>query len=298
MVDLTATARSSRGRWRDLPAPLKGMLIMVFSTICFGLMHASIRIMPGTLHGFEKAFFRNFLGALFLLPWFFRHGLAPLRTRHLGLHALRGVLNAISMLMFFVGVTMTPLAEVAAIGFTAPLFATVMAVFVLREPSHLRRWLVMGCGFAGMLILLRPGIQAVGTGQLLLVGAALLWSVALICIRVLSRTDSSLTITVYMAVFLSPIAGIASIPVWQWPHGIEWAWLFFIGLMGNLGQMSLSQALKEAEASVVLPFDFLKLIWGALYGYLAFTEIPDLWTWVGGIVIFASTTYLTVRESR
>jgi drug/metabolite transporter (DMT)-like permease len=281
-----------------MPPPLRGILLMVFSTLCFGTMHASIRVMPGTLHGFEKAFFRNLFGLFVLLPWFMRSGFGPLRTGRLGMHALRGVLNGTSMLMFFVGVTLTPLAEVAAIGFTAPLFATMLTVFVLKEPSHVRRWIVMGCGFAGMLILLRPGMQEIGRGPLLLLGAAVLWSVSLLVIRVLSRTESSITITAHMAIFLTPIAGIAAVPVWQWPHGSEWAWLLGMGLLGNFGQIALGQSLKEAEASVVLPFDFLKLIWGAAFGYLAFTEIPDVWVWVGGFVIFASTTYLTVREAR
>lgn len=284
--------------WHNLPAPLRGILLMVFSTLCFGAMHAAIRVMPGTLHGFEKAFFRNLFGLIVLLPWFARQGLEPFRTQRFGMHALRGVLNATSMLMFFVGVTLTPLAEVAAIGFTSPLFATALAVFVLKEPSHLRRWMVMGCGFAGMLILLRPGFQEIGRGPLLLLGAAALWSVSLIVIRVLSRTESSISITAYMTLFLTPLAGIAAIPFWQWPQGVEWVWLVAIGLLGNFGQIALSQSLKDAEASIVLPFDFLKLIWGALFGYLAFAEVPDVWVWMGGGIIFFSTTYLTVRESR
>ncbi len=281
-----------------LSPPVRGILLMVVSTLCFGMMHASIRVMPGTLHGFEKAFFRNLFGVLVLLPWFMRLGMAPLRTQRFRLHAMRGVFNAGSTLLFFAGISLTPLAQVAAIGFTAPLFATILAVFVLKEPSRLRRWIVMACGLAGTLILLRPGFRDLGTGPLLLLGAAVLWAFALVDIRVLSRTDSSITITLYMSVFLTPLTLLASLPVWQWPMGVEWVWLVGIGLLGNLGQIALSQSLKEAEASVVLPFDFLKLIWGTLFGYLAFTEIPDLWTWVGGLAIFASTTYLTVRESR
>jgi drug/metabolite transporter (DMT)-like permease len=281
-----------------LSPPVRGILLMVVSTLCFGMMHASIRVMPGTLHGFEKAFFRNLFGVLVLLPWFMRLGMAPLRTQRFRLHAVRGVFNAGSTLLFFAGISLTPLAQVAAIGFTAPLFATILAVFVLKEPSRLRRWIVMACGLAGTLILLRPGFRDLGTGPLLLLGAAVLWAFALVDIRVLSRTDSSITITLYMSVFLTPLTLLASLPVWQWPMGVEWVWLVGIGLLGNLGQIALSQSLKEAEASVVLPFDFLKLIWGTLFGYLAFTEIPDLWTWVGGLAIFASTTYLTVRESR
>jgi drug/metabolite transporter (DMT)-like permease len=274
------------------------MLLMALSTLCFGVMHASVRIMPKGLHGFEVAFFRNLFGMLVLVPWFVRLGAAPLRTQKIGLHALRGLLNTSSTLLFFVGVTLTPLAQVAAIGFTSPLFASFLAVFVLREPSRISRWLAMAVGFAGTVIVLRPGTEAFGTGPLLLLGAAVLWALSLIDIKVLSRTDSSITITTYMTIFLTPLSGIAALTVWQWPTWHQTAWLLLIGVLGNVGQVTLTQALKETDASLVLPLDFLKLIWGSVLGFLAFTEIPDGWTWLGGTVIFASTTYLTVRASR
>ena len=126
---------------------LRGILLMFVATICFSLMHALIRYMAGELHPFQLAFFRNAFGLLVVLPWFIRYGLAPLKTQRLGLHAVRSCINVMAMLMFFYAVSITPLAEVAALSFTAPIFATVLAIVVLREVVGFRRWCAIFFGF-------------------------------------------------------------------------------------------------------------------------------------------------------
>ena len=144
---------------------------------------------------------------------------------------------------------------------------------------------------AGAAIILRPGIQAIGWGPPLILFSAMMWAVSLIFIKALSRTDSSLTIATYMVIVTTPFSLLAALPVWQWPGGEQLFWMLLVGLLGSAGQICLAQAFKMAEASSVLPFDFLQLIWAALLGFLVFGEVPDRWVWVGGTLIFLSSTY-------
>jgi drug/metabolite transporter (DMT)-like permease len=212
------------------------------------------------------------------------------------LHALRGVINIGAMLMFFTALSISPLAKVTALSFTAPIFMAVLAVLILGERFRIHRWMAIVFGFAGMLIILRPGIIAIDTGALLVTGAAALWAVAMVIIKVLSRTESSLTIVAYMGIFLGVFSILPALWVWQ-PFGLQTlGWMALIGLFGTIAQMSLSQALRETDPTALMPFDFLKLIWTALIGAWFFAEIPDIFTWIGASVIFASGLFIAWRE--
>jgi drug/metabolite transporter (DMT)-like permease len=284
--------------WADLPGATRGIVLMLLSTLGFALMHSSIRHVSAELHPIQIAFFRNFFGLLAVLPWFLRLGLAPLRTRQLKLHMLRAVLNVTAMFAFFTALSLTPIAQVTALGFTAPIFAALLAMALLGEVVRLRRWAAIACGFAGTLVILRPGFQPLDPGSLLTLGSALLWGLTLILIKQLGRSDSSLTITSYMNILLTLLSVVPALVVWRTPEPGTLLWLLAIGVLGTLSQLAVAQSLKETEATVVLPFDFCKLLWVALLGYLMFGEVPDLFVWAGGILIFAGATAIAYRESR
>lgn len=271
---------------------------MMLAAFGSSAMNGLIRVLSTDLHAFEIAFFRNLFALLLLVPLVWRAGVASLRTRRPGLHALRGVLNAIAMLSFFYAVTVTPLATVAALNFTAPLFASVLAALVLREIVGIRRILGILAGFCGALIILRPGIASPSTGELLVLLASAAWAAALVDIKVLARTDTPLTITAYAALFLTPICLVAALPVWVWPDARGLGLLVLCGVLGNVSQLSIAKAFAAAETTQALPGDFTKLIWAALIGYVFFAEQPDLWTILGGTVIFGSVLYVTYRETR
>ncbi len=282
----------------SIPTPARAIAYMAIAAVLFVSMHTIVRGMSGELHPFEIAFFRAFLGIFVLAPLVLRDRGASFRTKNIKLHALRGVLNAGAMLSFFYGLSITPLAQVTALGFSAPLFATVLAVFVLGEVVRARRWTAIAIGFIGTLIILRPGVIEVGIGPILIVASAAIWSVALMVIKVMTRTDSSVTISLYASIFLSPIVLSAALPFWDWPSGEQLARMFVLATFGTVAQTLMNQSLKLADTSVVLPVDFTKLIWAALLGFLVFGEVPDIYTWTGGLLIFASTTYIAIRESR
>ena len=283
-----------------LPAPVRGVLLMALAAAMFVCMHAIIRDLGKNegLHPFEIAFFRSFLGLFVLAPLLIRQRFRPLHTNNLKLLFLRGAVNSAAMLMFFYGLSITPLAEATALGFTAPLFATLLAMLFLGEVVRLRRWVAILIGFAGTLVIIRPGMVDVGLGPLLILAATVVWSFALIIIKFLTRTESSVTITVYASIFLSPFTLAAAAFFWRWPTPEEAGWLCLIALLGTVAQTAMNQSLKLADASVVLPVDFSKLIWAAFIGFVIFEELPDIYTWIGGAMIFVSTTYIAVRESR
>ena len=275
---------------------LLGCAAMLGSTVLFSLMHVCVRYLSADLHPFEIAFFRNFLAMIFLLPLILKSGGELLKTNHINWHMFRACLNVVAMLMFFYALSITPLAVVQALSFTAPLFATIMAIFILGEKVRLRRWMAIAVGFTGVLIIIRPGAQPIELGALLVLGSASIWALTMIVIKRLSNTDSPLTITTYVTIFLSILSLVPALFFWVWPHGSQWGWLLFAALTGTLGQLLLAKAFAYAETSIVLPFDFGKIVWSASLGYLFFGEYVSVSTWIGAVVIFSGACYVAIRE--
>ena len=282
--------------WKRQTPVMRGIVLMCLSTVAFSIMHGLVRFVSEVLPPFQIAFFRNVFGLAFLLPLLMRSRFAVLRTKQIGLHALRGVINMAAMLMFFTALSISPIAKVTALGFTAPIFMAILAVLVLGERFRIYRWSAIFLGFVGMLIILRPGLVAIDTGALLVTGSAALWAVAMIIIKIQSRTESSLTIVAYMGIFLGVFSIAPALWVWQ-PFGLKTLGLMvLIGLFGSIAQMAISQSLKETDPTALMPFDFLKLIWTAMIGAWFFAEIPDIYTWIGATVIFLSGLFIAFRE--
>lgn len=277
---------------------LKGIAWMIVSTLLLSTMHTTVQLMSTDMHPLQLAFFRLLLALLVVMPFFWRHGLAPLKTQRLGLLILRGVINVCAMFCFFSALGMAPLADVTALSFTAPLFATVLAFFMLKERMGWRRVAAILIGFVGTMIVLRPGFQDIGLGYILVLCATVFWGFCVIIIRELGKTESSVTITTYMSLVMAPIALIPAIFVWQWPTATQFVGLIVLGLVGGGGQMAMTQALRYTETHVAMPFDYLRLIWVSISGYVLFADVPDIYVWIGGTVIFASTAFITMRESR
>ena len=286
-------------RWiGGIPRTLRGIGLLVLAGLISTVMMVLVRLLGADLHPFEINFFRNVFSLLVLAPVTLRYGLQHLRTPRLGLHAVRGVINGAAQLMMFLAVIMIPLANVTALSFTAPLFTTVTAVIVLGEIIRVRRITALAVGFAGTWVILRPGVIEVEFGSILVLLGSLAWSISMIVVKILSRSDSSIGITFYGFLFSLPITLIAAIPYWETPTLAELAWLAAIGVFATLLHLCFNQAIKEADLTVLLPFDFTRLIWAAIIGYLVFAEAPSIWTWAGGAMIFVAATYLAIRESR
>ncbi|MEO1331531.1 MAG: DMT family transporter, partial [Pseudomonadota bacterium] len=149
----TALGAQVDAQWRAQTPVIRGVAMMCLSTVAFAIMHMAVRRLSAELPPFEIAFFRNLFGLAFLAPLLVGDGFRALRTSRLGLHALRGVVNIGAMLLFFSALAITPLAEVTALGFTAPIFAAALSVLALGERFRAHRWAAIGFGFLGMLII-------------------------------------------------------------------------------------------------------------------------------------------------
>lgn len=280
-------------------SPLAAIGFMITAGFLNTIMLSAIKYLAADLHPLEIGFFRCLVGLIVLLPVIWHAGgLAVVRTKRIGAHMLRGALNAAGMLAFFWAISLAPLATISAIGFTAPLFATLLAILILSEKVGLRRWVGIGVGFAGTLLILRPGVDSIGLGAMMALGSSVAWAGAMIVIKRLTETESPLSITAWAAFFVGLFALIPTLFVWQWPTPAQWLVLIGIGAFGSMIQYCFAKAFSLADTSVVLPFDFLKLVWASIFGFLVFQEIPDAWTWVGGTVIFAGSFYIAYRERR
>ena len=277
---------------------LRGILFVLIGALANSLMFTLVRHVSATLHPLEIAFLRAVFGLILLTPVLLGAGVRHLKTRKAGLLALRGTLSTITVLLLVFAYSLAPLAKVTAIGFTTPLFATVLAISLLGERLRGRRVAALAVGFAGTLVILRPGFDTVDIGTIAALGMALFYAGEMIVAKVLMRTESSLTVTLYSSMFMVPATLIPALYVWRTPSLLEVGWLFAIAASAVIGHIALVKAFKEAEVSAVLPFDFTKLVWTIVFGYVIFSETPGVWIWVGGIMISAATTYMAYRESR
>lgn len=274
------------------------MLFMLLATLALTSMHALVRFLSAEMHAFEITFFRNLFGLLVMTPLMFRAGLTELKSRQPRLQLLRSCFGILAMALWFYGLSIVPIAEATALSFTAAIFGSIAAALFLRERMRLRRWTAVITGFVGALIILRPGLQTVQQGAWIVLASSLFWALALVTVKRLSSTDSIVCIVTWNSVLLTFFSLPLALPVWVTPTLAQFGWLLLIGLLATLGHLAMTNAFRLADASAVFPVDFTRLLWASLLGFLLFAEWPDATTWIGGVVIFASTTYITLRERR
>jgi drug/metabolite transporter (DMT)-like permease len=264
----------------------------------FALMVNLVRHLTASLDPLQVVFFRTAFGLLAMLPWLIGRGPAVLRTQRLGLHILRAAIGIAAMVCWFTTLALLPLAQATALSFTAPIFTSVLAVVVLGEVMRARRWSAIALGFLGALIILRPGLETLQPAALLAIATALVWASSTILVKVMARTESAGAIVTYLVLFSTPLAFAAACFVWQTPTVAQLGWAALLGVAGSAGHLCLTRALASAEATAVMPFDYLRLPVVAVIAYLAFGEVPDLWVWLGGGLIALSGLYITHREAR
>ncbi|PPR77486.1 MAG: Riboflavin transporter [Alphaproteobacteria bacterium MarineAlpha2_Bin1] len=273
-----------------------GIFYMLIATLTFTIMQVCVRLVSDDVHPIQIAFFRNFFGLLVVMPLIFRFGFTILKTDKLNWHFYRSILQTCGMLFFFTALTLSPLAQNVALSFTAPLFTVFLAIILLGEKSELRRWIALALGFFGAWIVIRPGFSEVNLGSIFVICSSIVWAGSMTIIKFLSKTESSITLTVYMGLFMAPISFIPALFFWTWPSLVDLCYLFLVGFFGATGHLALAGAFKSGDTGAVLPLDFLRLIWASVLGYVIFSETPDSWTWFGGVIIFSSATYIAYRE--
>jgi len=277
--------------------PMRAALLMLGSTMAFGLMAVAIRYATRYVPTQEVAFFRNAFGLLALLPMLLRPGHAPLKTQQLPRYFVRSAIGLGSMLCAFWALGHLPLAQAVSLSYSTPLFVTIAAVLWLGETVRVRRWAAVVVGFIGVLVIVRPGTAGFTAGSLVAVGAAVLSSLVAIQIKQLTRIDSADTVVLYTYVFWVPLSLIPAVFVWVWPTGMAWLWLLATGVLGTIGQLLWTRALRLGEVSALTPISFLQLPLVTLFGWLLFSETVDRWTIIGAGIILAANAYIAHREA-
>jgi drug/metabolite transporter (DMT)-like permease len=285
-------------KWLKLAPTTRGAIWMLASGIFFAGLGVSIRLASREIPSVEVVFFRNFINLIIMLPWLIKIGIGGLKTKKLSMHLFRAIGGLISMFFWFAGFGVLPLAEATSLGFTAPLFATLGAVFFLHEVVRFRRWFAILFGFIGTLIILRPGLQIITPEALYILIGAIFVAGGFMLVKILSKTESPTTMVLFMALFLTPLSLIPALFVWVWPSPEAWIWLIIVGTTATCGHLLFNRAFAVTDVTAVLPFDYCRLIFAAGIGLFMFNEMPDMWTWIGGSVIFSSTIYIANRESK
>jgi drug/metabolite transporter (DMT)-like permease len=228
-------------------------------------------------------------------------------TRNIRGHAWRGLIGASAMSLSFAALGLLPLPEVVAIGFTAPLFATILAVFLLGEVVRLYRWTAVAVGLVGVIVMLWPRLGAgwqggagegAALGALLMLGAAMLMALAQIHVRWLARTEPTIAIVFWFHVTVSA-AALLTLPFgWVWPDGEMWLLLLAAGILGGVAQILVTESYRNADASTLAPFDYSSMLYGLLIGWAVFDEVPPAMVLAGAAVVIAAGLSILHRERR
>ncbi|MGI9335282.1 MAG: DMT family transporter [Gammaproteobacteria bacterium] len=280
------------------PDRLIGIGWMIVTGLLFVGVTGIVRYLGSDMHPAQAAFIRYALGLTLLAPVFLRLVRARRQPARWGLHVVRGVVHATGVMLWFFAMARIPIAEVTAIGFTAPIFTTIGAALFLGEPLRARRIGAVLVGFGGTLVILRPGIEAIQPGALAQLAAAPLFACSFLIAKKLTHTEDSTTIVAYMSIIVTLALMPPALLAWRTPTAQELLLLFVTAALATAGHYTLMLAFKRTELTVTQPFAFLQLVWASALGYFAFAEKPDLWTVIGGAVIVASATYIGHRESR
>jgi drug/metabolite transporter (DMT)-like permease len=279
-----------------------GMALRLLSAVSIALMFAGVKwVAQRGVHVVETMFYRQIGTALCAFAWaaFGRHGISQLRTRRLRAHVTRMSLSLVGMALNFLAMILLPLAEATAIGFSVPIFATVLAATVLGEKTGAWRWSAVVIGFIGVLIVLQPGSAHIPmTGGLVAVAAALTTACATVVIRKLGATEAAATTVFWFAASsLVPLA--FALPFFAGAHEAR-VWLVLAGLSiaGGVAQLALTGALRLAPVALVMPMDYSSLIWATLLGLTIFQQLPSHYTWAGAPVIILSGLVIVWREQR
>ena len=287
---------------------LVGMAWLAASGLIFAVFTAIIRYVSSDLHPAETAFIRYFFGFLFILPIFLGARRRELRTKRPLMHLFRGLVHGCGVMLWFYAIAEITLAEVTALGFTSPVWATLGAILILGEVVKLRRIVAVVLGFTGALVVLfgLPGsfeelqsnFSALGYGQAAMLLAAPLFAASKIITKRLTDTESPTAIVAWLSALVTVVLAVPTAMVWRTPTLEEVVSLAAVAGLATLAHICMTRAWRAADLSVTQPVEFLQLVWASLIGIYMFGEDPALGTWIGGAIIVGSATYIAHREAQ
>lgn len=278
-------------------APMRGIVLMAAGMFLFAAVDTHAKYLTASLHPIQITWSRQLgllLGVFIIVAI---KGAGVLRSSHPWLQVSRGVMAACSATIFIVAVSYVPLADAIAVTFVAPFIVTVLGALILREKVGIRRWTAVLIGFAGTLVVIRPGLGVFHPAMFLVLIAAAAFALRQILSRFLSGGDPVVTTVAYTAIVSVALLSIPLPFVWKTPiWGLEVLLLVSMALIAACAETLVIMALEAAETVVVAPVHYTILIWGTFYGWMVFGQLPDFWTWIGAAIIVATGIYTLNRE--
>ena len=281
----------------NMPGRSLSVLLMILSGVCFVAMHSAAKYLADEVHIFEIVFLRCALVVVILSPFLFKEGKKSLFTKQPKNQIYRIVTNSIAILLFFYGLSISPLSLATVLNFTAPIFTVIFAVIFLKEKLTTHRLISLLLGFIGVMCVLRPDLS-LNLGGFLVLLSSLVWASSLIFIKKLTKTDSAVTISLYAGVGMMPATFAAAYPYLEEINFVQFLFILFIAVSGTTAQTLLNSALKRGDLSFLLPLDFLRLIWSVLLGVALFGESTSVFLWLGGLFILSATTLIVTSERK
>ncbi|NQU72087.1 MAG: DMT family transporter [Rhodospirillales bacterium] len=275
-------------------AGLCGIAWMTAASLFFAAGYLPVRELSDRFNAVELVFYRALLTVLLMLPWLIRAGLPALKTDRLGLYVLRGATTFVGMVCLFYGLANMKLANATALTFTAPLFTIVIGAAVLGDRVGRGRWWPVLIGFAGGLIIIRPGFTDLSWPVLAVVVTAITYGVS----NALMRTEGANAVVFYMFATIVPFAAAPALISGTIPEWSDAPWILALGAATYMSQQCITRSLGNAAAAIVMPAYYLQLPLVAAIAFAAYGEVPVIWVWVGAAVICASTYYILRLENK
>lgn len=261
-------------------------------------MQALVRHLGQEIHSFQISFVSSVVGLVFLVVLSIFRKQRLYRAQRKRLLIFRGFLLAISNVIYFFALTLTPLVEATSLSFVGVVFAVIISVIFLGESMYFHRWVSVMVTFVGIIAILRPGYIEASLGVYAVLLSSLTWGLALVVAKVLSRTETPVVILTWSLLVTIFVSVIFAIPVWTPMTLLQSVETILIGLLWAIGQLAMTKSLQMYDATVVIPVNCTRLVWAAVIGMLAFHEFPSLWTIFGSVLIVFAIIYLSQSEVR
>ena len=275
---------------------LRAILLTMSGSFFAVLMEALIRAAQYDSNVYTIGFFRFFFGLIIIFPYLVKNKFTPYKTKNFKFYFIRGLFNLPMMIFGFGALVYVPFEQFKAMHFLSPIIVVLLSFVIFREKIYLYRIFALLIGFAGMLIIVRPGIIEFNIGTIMILISLTFWSLIIILSKFVSKDDSPITMVTYQYTLMTFFSLPLAIYFWVTPSLTSLIYVFIGAISGTILHLSLALSYKYADLSVTQPIWFTGLIFGSGIGYFAFNETPDLWTWLGGIVVFSSVLVITYNE--
>ena len=277
---------------------VKAILLTLSGSFFAVLMEALIRSAQYDSNVYTIGFLRFFFGLLIIFPYIIKNKFTTYKTKNFKFYFIRGFLNLPMMILGFGALIYVPFEQFKAMNFLSPIIVVLLSFIIFREKILILRIIALIIGFVGMLIIIRPGYVDLNIGTIMILTSLIFWSFIIILSKFVSKDDSPITMVSYQYTLMTIFALPLAIYFWEMPSMVSFVYVFIGAISGTVLHLSLALSYKYADLSVTQPIWFSGLIFGSAFGYFMFQELPDFWTWIGGIVVFSSVLLITYKEKR